>query len=329
MDQDQITQLLDLYLDGKTTLQQDQLVEDWLETRVREKDEWGQMDTFEQQQYLDVLFTELQGNIRQDREHLVATMPRRRWSVLSFPAAAAILLIAFAGYLLWPLFQQQLSSSQLTTVKIAEKEQKQFTLADGSKVWVNGGSTLRFPESFGETREVFLTGEAFFDVAHDAEKPFIIHTGKVSTTVLGTAFNIKADPIGHTVAVTVARGKVSVKEGERLLGILTKNQQVSFNTLTSRAVRSQVDSEVVSAWYRNDLYFDEITFEQAVLRLKERFGVKIDFSNEGLKHCRFSGTILQEQELENILNTICAFNQASYQKQKGNRYLILGQGCQN
>ncbi|RYZ95824.1 MAG: hypothetical protein EOP47_25055 [Sphingobacteriaceae bacterium] len=86
-----------------------------------------------------------------------------------------------------------------------------ITLGDGTKIWLNGGSKLKYPETFrGKLREITIEGEAFFDVAHDADHPFIVHTGDITTQVLGTSFNIKAYPDEQLLKVDVVSGKVGI-----------------------------------------------------------------------------------------------------------------------
>src|SRR5439155_2315167 len=104
-------------------------------------------------------------------------------------------------------------------------EQKYLLLPDSTQVWLNAASSLEFPEAFQSgKREVYLVGEAFFDVKHAENRPFIIHTGNVTTRVVGTAFNIKGYPDQPDVIVSVKRGKVQVSKNEKLVATLTVGQ---------------------------------------------------------------------------------------------------------
>jgi ferric-dicitrate binding protein FerR (iron transport regulator) len=255
-------------------------------------------------------------------------MPQRKHLWRRIAAVAAVLAICFTLYLEWPGLQNRLHPVRLTTLTVPLNQQKQITLPDGSKVWVNAGSQLKYPRQFNsKTREVYLSGEAYFDIQHDLSKPFIIHTGKVVTTVLGTAFNIKEDKISHTIKVTVTRGKVSVANGNKQLGIITPNQQISFNLLSGKSVQTEVDAKQVIAWQKTELHFEDITFGEAALQLQQRFNVKINFSNDKVKNCRFTGTALKGEKLDKILNVICAFNSATYQTKADGSIMIDGAGC--
>lgn len=255
---------------------------------------------------------------------------RKLWPQFSAAAAAAILLIGVFLYLYSPFFGKQNRSAQLIALNVPADQQRQLTLADGSTIWINAGSKVEYPKQFdGKTREVYLRGEAYFDIKHDPSKPFIIHTGKVQTTVLGTAFNIKEDPNSHQVTVTVTQGKVSVANGREVLGIVTPNQQISFNTTNHKYTLANVDAQKAIEWQKKDLYFDDISFADAAIKLGQRFKVKISFENEKISACRFTGTALNGENLDQILKVICSFNNASYQTQADGRILIKGEGCEN
>jgi ferric-dicitrate binding protein FerR (iron transport regulator) len=251
---------------------------------------------------------------------------RNKWWRVA--AAAAAVVFAISIYVLSPPVQYN-NNGELAAVNVPANELKHITLADGSIIRVNEGSKLQYPTSFnGNTREVYLSGEAYFDVAHDPSKPFIIHTGKVITTVLGTAFNIKADEKSQTVIVTVTRGKVRVSDGEKPVAILTPDQQVRFNLLNNEVTKSHVDALSIIAWQNRDLRFDNTTLVEAASILKQQFNVDISFANDKLKDCRFTGSARAGEDLESILKAICAFNNAVYRKTPNGNIIIEGPGCE-
>ena len=322
-----IEALLDRYLKGETSKEENELVENWLEENNNPLSEWQHFNQSQKDQWLADVFGKIQDSIKANEPKVVAMPPREHlWRRLA--AVAAVLAIFFTLYLEWPALQSFLHPVQLTALTVSLNQQKQITLADGSKVWVNAGSQLKYPQQFnGKTREVYLSGEAYFDIKHIANKPFIIHTGKVVTTVLGTAFDIKEDKINHTIKVTVIRGKVSVANGNKQLGILTPDQQISFNLLNSKATQMEVDAGQAIEWQKAELHFEDVTFAEAASQLQQRFNVKINFSNDKVKNCRFTGTALKVEKLDKILKVICAFNGATYQTKADGSILIDGAGC--
>lgn len=327
MDRNIIEALLDRYLKGETSQEENELVENGLEENNNPHSEWQRFNKSRKDQWLADLFAQIQDSIKANDPKIIA-MPQRKHLWRRIAAVAAVLAVFSMVYLEWPALQNRRHPVQLTALTVPLNQQKQITLADGSHVWINASSKLKYPQQFnGKTREVYLSGEAYFDVQHDASKPFIIHTGKTVTTVLGTAFDIKEDKTKHTIVVTVTRGKVSVANGKKLLGVITPNQQISFNVLDSKAFQTEVDANQAIAWQKNELHFEDITFAEAALQLQQRFHVKINFSNDKIKDCRFTGTALKGEKLDKILKVVCAFNNAIYQTKTDGSIMIDGAGC--
>ena len=327
MSRNDIEELLDRYLNGEASPEENERVETWLNNNGSINSEWQQLGKADKDQWLSGLFNEIRGTINNPK---IIALPQRKplWKYVG--AAAAVLAIFFTAYLEWPLSQNHLNQIQLTALHAPLNQKRQITLADGSQVWVNAGSELKYPAAFNtKTREVYLSGEAYFDIKHDVSKPFIIHTGKVITTVLGTAFNIKEDKNQHTIVVTVTRGKVSVANGDEPLGIITPNQQISFNIQSNKAIQQAVDATRAIAWQKIDLHFEDQTFAEVAKQLEQRFNVKIGFGNDRIKNCRFTGASLTGEKLEKVLKTICDFNNATYKTQPDGSITIDGPGCDN
>jgi ferric-dicitrate binding protein FerR (iron transport regulator) len=144
--------------------------------------------------------------------------------------------------------------------------------------------------------------------------------------VLGTAFNIRAYPDESDVTVTVTRGKVKVETEQQILGILYRNQQISYNKKSSAAIQHKVVADSVLTWKEKDLVFDNVTFAEAATVICERYGVDIVFVNEKMKKCRFHASFLNEKKVEQILTVLCELNKATYQIQN-NVVTVSGEGC--
>ncbi|MCD0488976.1 FecR domain-containing protein [Pedobacter sp. MC2016-14] len=211
--------------------------------------------------------------------------------------------------------------------KVTADEHRKIKLPDGSTVVLNNNSTLEFPEDFvGGRREVILKGEGYFDIKHNPDKPFVVYAGKIKTTVLGTAFNINAYGDKQDVVVTVTRGKVMVQDESKTIGIIVPDQQIVYNKIQMKSLVMPVMAKKSIAWQERDLFFDEVTMEEAAGELSRYFNVKISFANEASKECRFTGTFLRGEGLEEILKVITSFNHTTYQKESGG-FLISGNGC--
>ena len=248
--------------------------------------------------------------------------------------AAAILVIGFFVFLYITPGNKRVNEDHFTAnsqssviTERATAEHKGITLPDGSRVVLNKQSTLVFSRHFNKTtREVSLIGEGYFDVKHDASRPFVVHTGKIKTTVLGTAFNIKYFDQENNVIVTVTRGKVMVQKEDKTLGVVLPDQQIVFNQKQNRSEVLAVEARRIIEWQENDLFFDDVTMDDAMTQLARRFNVKIRFANNDSKDCRFTATFLKGESLDEILQVITSFNHTEYQKKAG-EIIISGNGC--
>jgi len=166
-------------------------------------------------------------------------------------------------------------------------EHKYVMLSDSTQVWLNASTTIEFPEKFtGKKREIWLNGEAFFDVKHADKLPFIIHTGKVVTTVLGTAFNIKAYPGQQNIVVSVKRGKVSVLKEHQLVATLIIGQEVkvSENAPAFKKIEKALNSNDVGNWQQGYLSYDDEPLQEVINDLQRVYNVDITLKRGDLKN---------------------------------------------
>ena len=244
-------------------------------------------------------------------------------------AVACVLgLLAFSGW----LFLRYGAHAHETMAKVINKVEtapvklkgKRFIkLPDASFVILNENSELDYPDAFdGKTREVTLRGEAYFDIRHSSGKPFIVHTGNINTVVLGTAFNINAFPDQDNITVTVTRGKVEVRDRKKTYAIVVPNQQLSINTGNSQFSEVPVDAEKVVAWKSGCLVLSDITMEDAVLLVGNKYHVNISISDERLKKCKINATFLDQENLDQVLSVICSTVNASFIQQPNDQIII-------
>ncbi|MGQ1785436.1 MULTISPECIES: FecR family protein [unclassified Saccharicrinis] len=191
------------------------------------------------------------------------------------------------------------------TIVVPRGGEHQLVLADGTKVWLNAQSTLKFPAWFnGDTREVELTGEAYFDVHHNPDRPFIINTEKVDLEVLGTEFNIKAYEDEHDVATTLVDGKVIVKvlDGAQQQVMLKPGEQAVVSESKIRV--AEVDTKHYTAWKDGLFIFKNESLEHMFQRMSRWYDFDIFFYNQGIKEYPFTGSIKRTSEIESILTLL-------------------------
>lgn len=251
-------------------------------------------------------------------------------SIVNVRVAVAIGLLAAVaiGFYLYNPFTENFSR-QTFTVNTQKTNTQFLRLPDGSTVLLNEGSRLEYPNTFdGNTREVFLQGEGYFDIQHDPSKPFIVKTAEVTTTVLGTAFNVRAFPSDQHVTVTVTRGKVKVSKDEKVLGVITHDQQITVERQTATAQQLTVNSKETTGWMERDIHFNDVTMEDALAELSNRFRVQIQLKNDQLRSCKFTATFVKGEDIEQILVVLTEFNNATYTYDKEAGVITLdGSGC--
>lgn len=257
------------------------------------------------------------------------TVSMRRWWI----AAAAVLLLVL-GSLTWhAIAPRRLQPAVATQQPQAGEKQTGFirhiTLPDGTHVVLQANSQLDYPEKFmGKAREVVLSGEAYFDVVEDKRRPFIIYTGRVHTTVLGTAFNIRALPDDKKITVSVTTGKVKVEDNHRLLAVLTPNQQVTYQPVTAAVSKDSVNAvSLVTDWTKHEMVFEGQSFEEVATTVGRRYGIEIRFKNEALKKCTIKAFFNGTETLDKVLDILCVISNASHSMPDSKTVLLDGVGC--
>ncbi|ACU04559.1 FecR family protein [Pedobacter heparinus] len=254
----------------------------------------------------------------------IAKIDLSNWKWLS-TIAAAVLIITF-GIL---NFSQILPiKGQLAHTEVPNSKVISVILADGSKITLNAGSKLSYPKQFkGRTREVFLEGEAMFEVARDIKKPFIVHSGNLRTTVLGTSFNIKAYKGDERIQVTVISGKVNVVETATGRNVnLVPDERVVFNAKTAGFDLQRIPSaENATKWKNGRLSFDDTRFDEVVQEFTRKYGLEVVLENSAIANCRVTMVFNQEHPDE-ILKILAALANAGYKKE-GGKIIFYGTGC--
>jgi transmembrane sensor len=299
------------HLNGKSTVEEEQLLLSYYNLFEAEPDVVALLSDEEKKE----IKTQMSSAIWQGISKTDTSSQKIHWLKLSWIKIAAAILIGttIAGaYFLRNPFRNE---KQLANQQIISKNQNRLIhLPDGSTVIVIKGSKLVYSSVYNEAgkREVYLEGEAYFDVKHDATKPFIVHTGNLQTTVLGTAFNVKAIKGEDKIIVTVTRGKVSVGNKYKVFGMITPDQQIVFNKDKDESTIKRVDANTYLVWKNQDLLFDDVSMEEAAKLLKDRFNVNITFTDQKLLSNRFTTTFQHDESLEYILDIICEVNNVAY-----------------
>ncbi|NGF55556.1 DUF4974 domain-containing protein [Parapedobacter sp. SGR-10] len=253
--------------------------------------------------------------------------PLRKIRILRYAAIWAG-FIMFASITLWQVKRSSTGSEIAATIEKTNPQgvPVRYVLPDSSEVFLGAGSTLHYPEYFiGDAREIQLAGEAFFQVAHNPDKPFIIHTGHIRTKVLGTSFKVEALD-GQEVMVAVATGKVdvsSVADGQtKSLALLTPGLKVTWNGQNGKAVQSKADIASLEQWKAGDMIFDEQLLGRVAGELERRYGVQIVFRDKDLANSRVGGTFSAGEPVTSILKMLSVVGEFSYENKDDKTFTI-------
>lgn len=179
-------------------------------------------------------------------------------------------------------------------------------LSDGSKVWLNAASELKFPVRFtGNKREVYLSGEGYFEVAHDAEHQFVVHLKKSAVTVLGTKFNISAYEEEENIYTTLEEGAVSFySELNKQQVTLQPGMQSAMNNITGLTELSEVDPSVYTSWVNGSFVFHSLRLETIMRQLQRWYDFEIFYQNPEVKEYTFRGVVNRDMNIERVLTMI-------------------------
>ncbi|UZR99333.1 FecR family protein [Chondrinema litorale] len=243
--------------------------------------------------------------------------------------AAVIVFVLFSGYFVY--FQVSESQNnqvqtQLTyqTVSTVNSQLKEVKLPDNTIVKLNNNSRIEFPNEFdGRTRQVKLFGEAFFEVAHNAAKPFIVQTENFSVKVLGTSFNIYAYKESTLQNVSVYTGKVKLTTYKSQQEIsLVKGESASLNVESEVLIKKDSNPEMVK-WIDGVLVFDGDKFDAIVQKIERHFNVKFKITNKDIDYDKaFVGSFKKSDKVSDVLEVLKYYYDFNYKLKDKNLIII-------
>ena len=209
--------------------------------------------------------------------------------------------------------------SMMLTASTAKAQTYQFTLSDGTKVWLNSDSKISFPAQFsGDKRKILLEGEGYFEVAKDKAHPFVVQTAKQEVEVLGTHFNINSYADEPVVATTLIEGSVRVSgDGQQQM---LKPGEHALNTGTTIKV-AKADLETAVDWKNNEFYLEKMDFRVAMRKIARWYNVEVIYSGSVPQNLEAGGWIQRSRNLSDVLKAIEATGLAHF-KIEGRRLYV-------
>ncbi|TKG95012.1 FecR family protein [Puteibacter caeruleilacunae] len=263
-------------------------------------------------------------NNQKDNSRIRRLMYSTTMKVLS--RAAVWLVIPFLSFLaltMWfpkSILINNQASVVHTEVVAPVGSQINLTLPDGSKVWLNHGSRLTYPQCFkGACRTVHLEGEGFFEVESDFKHPFFVETKKMTVKATGTKFNVKAYDDSPDFETTLVEGRVAVMktvdEKRRLISKLDPNQHFKFKSESSKYIVKDIDPEKYIAWKDGKLMFEDDALPHVMRKLERWYNVDIIIEDEKLKRLTYKATFFDET-LDQVLEKLATVSPIKYEYEK-------------
>ncbi|MGK9126215.1 FecR domain-containing protein [Olivibacter sp. SA151] len=318
MDKNEFKRLMDGYLQGKLSTEKRELLQRWY-------DSFGESEVgvpgMEDQEGMTALKEELYGRIHGAIQP--KKMPLRKIAVFRWAAIAALFVLAL-GTMVWLYSHQNDKFGETSThvvsayhqIRTGIKQIKKVDLPDGSMLYVNANSTIRIREPLlANKREIFLDeGEAYFEVARDSLRPFIVHTPSLKMEVLGTAFNVKSYKTLDDVTIEVQHGKVRVSDSQRVLDELTAFKGLNYRKANGQTERIGLNNDEVNAWARGIVVLQKADFNELAQTLYNLYGVHLEHGEGRTANHHYNLTIHADRSLEETMAIICGIHNTKYRR---------------
>jgi ferric-dicitrate binding protein FerR (iron transport regulator) len=366
MNQDRLDELIDKYAFGTISPEELQELLDWYHSAEIDTVEWPTEEPEEHDHLQERMLMRLQTQIRALPEQPAAPVAeplvipigassgadgadhadevdradaavevsgaRRRIFRLGPWQVAACLAILFSSIWIARQYPGLVGTPALVEVRNPSGKIRAIRLPDSSEVWLNAASAIRYSPDFGKEhdapREVYLEGEGYFDVAQDPAHSFIVHAGSLTTTVLGTRFDVKSFSGERQATVSVISGKVSVRDSARVLDVLTAARQLQVDRRTGMTTTVSVDTGQVVGWRQGKLQFSGQTMEEITASLGRWYNVQFVFADPAISRCRYYLNFENTIPLQQMLTALKETTDLSFREDPADHTVtISGNGC--
>ncbi|MCF6404315.1 FecR domain-containing protein [Chitinophaga filiformis] len=274
METDKLKRIFRQYLLGQTGEKETSTIDHWYQSFDNER--VAPLSREEE----EAIRLEIWQNIRPELERKKVHYLKRSWAA----AAAAVLLLA--GGLTYYLVNT--STPAYTEVTTAVGERKTIQLADGSQLTLNAGSIVRIPKDMGKERRLdIVDGEVFFDVKGNPAVPFIVESGPLTTTVLGTSFNVTAYKEVNRMSIAVTDGKVSVQKTGSTADVLVKDQTLTYDRTKNNTTIDAIDKSLLE-WREGTMVLNDASFGDMVVLMQKNFGLTLTTSQVKIRETRYT-----------------------------------------
>ena len=237
---------------------------------------------------------------------------------------AAFLLIPIIGLgILYWVSQYNQSTGSYTETFAPRGQKSQIVLADGTKVWLNSDTKIKYPGNFSKNqRDVYLEGEAFFEVSKNPHQPFVVHTNGISVKVLGTKFNVKAYSDEDNVETSLFEGKISLLmtnpwSKETAVKEVRPGQSLLYSKANRELTTNRFPQEEITGWKKNQLIFRDDTFSNLVKKVERWYDVKVVYDEKQFSDRRLTVELYEGERLERLLEILSKALCVEYKYENG------------
>lgn len=304
-------EMLMKYLTGKSSDEDLAKISAWINEsdanartlfRMEEVYHLGRRDLLSDEKKIDVAEARLLKRLAREKARNRKTLQMRHW--IKYAAVIAVILLAGSGLGYW--YDHITPARDMLTVTGSSGTTLEVVLPDGSKVWLNQSATLRYPRQFSaKERNVSLDGEAYFEVAKNRQKPFVVESEAMCVKVLGTTFNVKCDKSGKMAEATLIEGEIEVRgNNDEGMIILAPGQRAELNRITKRLVVKQVDAKLDAVWHDSLIPFEQADIFAISKTLERFYQVKIILAPDTKADKTYSGVLKKKDDIESVLKSL-------------------------
>lgn len=237
---------------------------------------------------------------------------------------AAFLLVPIIGLgIIYWISQYNQSVDQFSETIAPRGQKSQIVLADGTKVWLNSDTKIKYATNFNKKqRDVYLDGEAFFEVSKNPYKPFVVHTTGLNVKVLGTKFNVKAYSDENEVETSLFEGKVNLipntpASSQTIEKEMIPGQSLVYSKTDEKLMPNRFPKEEINGWKKNQLIFRDDTFSNLVRKLERWYDVKVIYDEKQFDDRHLTVELYEGERLDRLMKIISLALSVNYQYEKG------------
>ena len=289
-------------------------VESWL------AENWATSAEIDSNTLIETVFIQIQ---EYQKEHHM----KSRFSVTRilklYQKIAAFLLIPIIGLgILYWVSQSNQSADQYTETIAPRGQKSQIVLADGTKVWLNSDTKIKYPGNFSKNqRDVYLDGEAFFEVSKNERQTFVVHTSGVNVKVLGTKFNVKAYSDENQIETSLFEGKVNLlmtnPSDETIEKEVKPGQSFVYSKTDRQLALNRFPQDEINGWKKNQLIFKDDAFSNLVRKIERWYDVKVLYDEKQFDDRRLTVELYEGERLDRLMEIISLALSVNYEYEKG------------